>query len=177
MHLPCNLPCQSLAAVQDDGFLVPWRPLSLHLCLLSRLFFVLTDQEASCSTMHIHPFPAQVPYTVHVEELEAPLLGEYDHGVRQGWHPDYASWQACHFLGFFTGGTTFIAGERLDGVLWNVSRWQGLSKRLAFHLEGGKCHRGHCLRKPLFITSQSLPRLLVKVGLRCGAALELVIAT
>lgn len=39
------------------------------------------------------------------------LLGEYDHGVRKGWHPDYQSWRIFHALSFFIGGSTFIAGE------------------------------------------------------------------
>ncbi|KAL6758902.1 hypothetical protein V8C86DRAFT_2584309 [Haematococcus lacustris] len=44
------------------------------------------------------------------EEHTVALLGEYDHGVRRGWHPDYFSWRLFHALSFLTGGTTFIAG-------------------------------------------------------------------
>ncbi|GLC65077.1 hypothetical protein PLESTF_000244100 [Pleodorina starrii] len=43
------------------------------------------------------------------EHLES-LLGEYDNGVRKGWHPDYQSWRIFHALSFLIGGTTFIAG-------------------------------------------------------------------
>jgi len=64
-----------------------------------------------------------------IEDHSVALLGEYDHGVRKGWHPDYFSWQLFHAFSFLLGGTTFIAGtvclffpgyDTLSAVLYSI---------------------------------------------------------